>query len=126
MFFLFGKKTRARPVANGRTVTGRCPGCETIQQLHEVERESTYTAYIAIDLFSSKERAFACASCGEVVDADEIASTPPPRDERAEREAREAATQRREAEKQRREAEKKTRAREVDEELAELKKRLGK
>ncbi|AKF11158.1 hypothetical protein [Sandaracinus amylolyticus] len=130
MFFLFGQKKRAKRIAGARAITVRCPHCEKPRVFVEVELERTYTAYVMIDLWTSKDRAFGCTECGEILDADSdeavaaLAALDAP-DPKALAKQRAALEAERAARAKAREAEQEQRDRDVEDELAALKKKLG-
>ena len=74
-----------------------------------------------VDLISDAERAFRCERCGDVFDLRDQKPPPPPERKPAAFDRVEALA----AEQRRRDADRATRATRIEDELAELKKRLG-
>lgn len=96
----------------------RCPECGVDTTFHEVE-VTTSAGVFFVDLLSSTDRAYQCASCDDtfdVVDAPEKAPQKPARDLAAELLA----------ERDQRAAMAAERAASLDDELAALKRKLGK
>ena len=128
MRWLLHGRTKSRPVKGGEVLHQRCPECREDTTFHEVEITTSAGAWF-IDVASSTERAFACAACGETFDLRDAADAPaasaaaqalpaprPPRDLAAELERERARRAEADA----------ARDRKVDDELADLKRRLGK
>jgi hypothetical protein len=123
MFFLFGRKTKHRRVPGGRSERRRCPECGETALFVEHERESKYTAYHFVELWSSDDRVFVCGACGEAMDLEDTeapALTAKERDAQALAQARQAEARAKAKATEERRVEK-----EIDRELAALKKRLG-
>ena len=124
MFFVFGKKSKVRPVPGGRREKRKCPGCGKTAFFTECIKESKVTAYHVVELWDDEEKVFVCDSCSEAMDFED---THPPELSEKERAklargvAKERARVAKAAEKQR-----VKQAREIETELAALKKRLGK
>ncbi|HEU0031218.1 MAG TPA: hypothetical protein VFQ53_11335 [Kofleriaceae bacterium] len=124
MWLLFHRNAKTRFVRDGETFVETCPECGERATFREVELTESYGAFF-VDLVSDQERAFRCNACGEVFDlkdrAPDHAPAPAPVATKSvaelEREQRVAAERRRLA------AE--TRATRIEDELAELKKRMG-
>jgi hypothetical protein len=130
MRWLLHGRTRTRGVKGGQVLHECCPECKEAATFREVEVTTSAGAFF-IDVLSSTDRAFQCSECGEVFDLRDTAGAgavtgsgaaaalpapTAPRDllaelerERAKRETLQAARDQR-----------------VDDELAELKRRLGK
>ncbi len=92
--------------------------------------QKSYTAYHFVELWSSEDTAFACSACGEVVDLDDTAAPELTAKERARRDAiakKEAELAAKERELAALERKRKSEAREaaLDDELADMKKKLG-
>ena len=122
MRWLLHGSTKTKRVPGGRVLHQRCPECHADTTFHEVEVTTSAGAFF-IDVLSSTDRAFRCASCDETFDLKdddqpvrETETVRPPRDLAAELAA----------EKQRRAAVAATRDKQVDDELAALKRKLGK
>jgi hypothetical protein len=124
MWLLFHRKAGTKVVAGGETLTERCPTCEKTTRFEEVETSESYGLFYVVDIVSDKQRAFRCRVCGDTFELrDEPDEQPPPR---ARQQALADRTEALAAEQRRRDAEKAARATRIEDELAELKKRLGK
>ncbi len=130
MWFVFGRKKKIRPLSGGRSRRRKCPKCGADTTFVEVEVETTYTAYIAIDLFDTESTAFQCRACDEVMaledtNAPELTAKEKAAEEKARLKAREKRKKQLalEAKKARKEAQAKEDA--LDDELAAMKARLG-
>jgi rubredoxin len=148
MWMLVHRNAKTRLVAGGRSFLEVCPECGRKARFDEVEITKSYGVFF-IDLLDDKERKYRCSACHEVFDLrDEPASATSARAEetrQAEREAERAAEARRTAEAERlreraraqavqaraardradhAEADQAKAAR-IEDELAELKKRMG-
>lgn len=144
MWLLFHHNAKTKVVEGGRSFVEACPECRRTARFDEVEVSDNYGVFF-LDLLSDKERKYRCSSCREIFDLRD-----PPRaaaalesldddeldDAEARRETAHAADARRARElaalEARREAERAHRrevaaAREIriEDELAELKKRMG-
>jgi len=64
MWIIFGGKTRARVVADGRRGTKRCPACERSTEWVECDVTDTARLFF-VDLLSSTSRDMVCTACGE-------------------------------------------------------------
>ena len=119
MWLLFHRNAKTRPVRDGHTFVETCPACHQRARFVEVEIEENFGVWF-VDVVGDKERAYRCTACAETFDmkddaTEEAAPAPAPRrpavavrtDEEiaAERDAREIR---------------------LDDELAALKKRMGK
>lgn len=139
-----GARTRTKPKKGGKRVRRHCPECECDADFVEVEVDHTLTAYLFVDLFTLNDEGYACTECHEVMDLDDTA---PPKNivhdrpgkkksgllgrmamrqeqRQQEREARAAERAKQEAREQR-EAERAAKKKAVDDELEELKKKMG-
>ncbi|HWO18134.1 MAG TPA: hypothetical protein VNO30_05140, partial [Kofleriaceae bacterium] len=123
---LFHRNAKTRPVRGGDTFVETCPECGQRAKFIEVEITESFGVFF-VDLVGDKERAYRCTACGETFDlkdqqpaaAAKPAEPTPPVKSAAERERERAA-----AEQQRREAAQ-AKAIRIEDELAELKKRMG-
>ena len=132
MWFLFHRKEGTKSVADGQSFTQECPSCKQTARFAEVEVSESYGVWF-VDVIGDKERAFRCTACGDTFDLrDEAAAKPLPVNVPSVEEKRQAHLDRVEqlaAEQRRRDAEAATHrakvATRIDDELAELKKRMG-
>jgi len=130
MWLLFHHNAKTRVVRDGHSFVDTCPECGRKARFDEVEVTEGFGVFF-VDLVSDKERKYRCTACGEVFDLRDQPDEPPARRpppakpaRELERERREAEARQRELERARREiAEKK--ANQIEDELAELKKRMG-
>jgi hypothetical protein len=134
MWLLFHRRAKTRPVRGGDSFIDTCPECGKRATFSEVEISESYGVFF-VDVVDDKERAYRCGACGETFDlkdqAPAAAAAPPaataaapPKPARpvktlAELEREEALVAQR-----RREAAQ-AKAVRIEDELAELKKRLG-
>jgi len=128
MWLLFHSKKKTKQVRGGEQFVQRCPSCGKKSAFVEVEIEENMGVFF-VDVLGDKERAFACTSCLEVFDVkgddnDAPAALPQKSARELERELR-AAEQKRLADEQRRRDAAESKAVRIEDELAELKKRLG-
>jgi hypothetical protein len=135
MWLLFHRKAGTKVVRDGRSFDERCPTCERVTRFEEIEMSESYGLFFAIDVVGDKERAFRCRACGDVFDLrdredEPAASERSTRGRPAEGVGQRATTIDRTAElaaeQRRRDAEQSARAIRIEDELAELKKRMGK
>lgn len=143
MWFLFHHNVKTKVVEGGETFVDICPECGRRARFHEVEVSENVGVFF-IDLLGDKERKYRCSACASVFDRGEQADAAPAptqaksaaelaRDRAAELARERAAEQARRiaAEQQRLIAERRRReiaeakANRIEDELAELKKRLG-
>ena len=94
MWFVFGRKKKTRPLEGGRSRRRKCPKCGADTTFVEVEVETTYTAYVVVDLFDTESIAFQCGACSEVMalentNAPELSAKEKLAEEKARLEARE-------------------------------------
>jgi DNA-directed RNA polymerase subunit RPC12/RpoP len=122
MRWLLHGKTKTRPVKGGEIFEQVCPECGKKALFYEVEVTTSAGAFF-VDLLSSTERAFICSKCEEVFDVKDDKDTaalpagqPPPRDLLSELEK----------DKAKRGALAAAKAQKVEDELAELKRKMGK
>jgi rubredoxin len=122
MWFLFHHGAKTRAVPGGETFTQTCPECGKRAQFIEVELTESVGVFF-VDVVEDASRAFRCGACGETFThkddgGDERAREP------AKKSATELAEERRAAEAERRAASEQKALR-IEDELAELKKRMG-
>jgi rubredoxin len=119
MWLLFHHGTKTRAVPDGDTFVDTCPECGKRARFHEIEVSESVGMFF-VDLVDDKQRKYRCGACGDVFDLRDREATPPPEKTLAEREREQLHE--REQKKQLAEA----KAVRVEDELAELKKRMGK
>ena len=129
MWWLLHGRRKTRAVSGGRTIEDICPSCKKPVKLDEVEIQTSGGVFF-IDVLKSSTTAYRCRACGEVFEQREQQAAPltagptgtpvprpsAPRDLLAELEAEKAA--RAEAAQRR--------AVRIDDELAALKRKMGK
>jgi transposase len=135
MWFLFHHNVKTKVVEGGESFVDICPECGRRARFHEVEVSENVGVFF-IDLLGEKERKYRCSACASVFDRGEQADAMPAATqaksaaelarERAVEQARRIAAeqQRLIAERRRREIAE-AKANRIEDELAELKKRLG-
>jgi uncharacterized C2H2 Zn-finger protein len=129
MWMLFHRNAKTKHVRDGESFVEKCPDCGRIATFSEVEVSESYGVFF-VDLVGDKERAFRCGACGEVFDLrdrDVPAAASKPKSKTLDELAEEARVdeQRRLAAAEARKAAAEAKAIRVDDELAELKKRMG-
>ncbi len=67
MFLIFGRKTKYRPLDDGRKVRRRCPECGQDADILACERVHSYRAYF-VKLFDTQKAVWVCSACKEEVD----------------------------------------------------------
>jgi hypothetical protein len=118
MWLLAHRKGSTKVVPDGQTFTEDCPSCQKRTRFVEVAIKSSYGLFFVLDVISDEERAFRCCGCGETFDlkddaapaAAKPAAKPAPKpivDVKPDRAAVEKIE------------------RKIDDELAELKRRMG-
>jgi len=125
MWMLFHRNAKTKVVRDGHSFIETCPECGRKARFDEVEVSESYGVFF-VDLVDDKERKYRCSACGDVFDLrDEPDRTPPAKSatELARDQAAAAARQAKEAQQRRDQAVAK--ANRIEDELAELKKRLG-
>ncbi len=113
MWFLAHRKGSTQVVPDGETFTDECPTCQKRTRFVEVAITSKYGLFFVLDMIKDEERAFRCTSCGDIFDlkdTDAPAAQPAPKPVIEVKPDREAVAK----------IEKK-----IDDELAELKRRMG-
>jgi rubredoxin len=147
VWFLFHHNHKTRVVPGGKSFIETCPECRRRARFDEVEVSENFGMFF-VDLIGEKERKYRCSGCANVFDLRDEADAPAAprpaptpaksareleREQAAEQARRQAAEQARQlaAEQRRRAAEQQRRelaeakANRIEDELAELKKRLG-
>jgi len=112
MWFLAHRKGSTKVVPDGQTFTEECPTCQKRTRFVEVAITSDYGLFFVIDMIKDEERAFCCCTCGDVFDLkdDQRPAAPAPKPVVAVKPDREAVAKI---------------ERKIDDELAALKKRMG-
>ncbi|MGE0546257.1 MAG: hypothetical protein AB7O24_23895 [Kofleriaceae bacterium] len=119
MWLLFHRSGKSRPVSGGHSFVETCPECRQRATFREVEISEGFGLFF-IDLVSDKETAYRCGNCGETFDLKDQPSAPvTPVRSAAARERQRAAEQ------EQRQQLAEDKAARIEDELAELKKRLG-
>lgn len=127
---IFGRKSKARLVPDGRFEKRRCPECDKTAVFRECLVSNKYHVFFVVDLFDTESTKFACDKCGAVMDLDDT-KDPELTEKEKQQQAAIAAKEAEVAAKQRALEQQKTRerdaakARGVEDELAAMKKRLG-
>lgn len=119
MRMLVHRNVKTRPVKGGKKFVQVCPECGEHATFREVETTEKIGIFFALDLVTDKERGYQCSICSEIFDLKDDAPTaaapppelPPPPDPDVER--------------RRRDEERRRQDQRVEDELAALKKRLG-
>lgn len=124
MWLLFHRNAKTRVIRDGHSFVETCPECGRTARFDEVEVSESYGVFF-VDLVGDKQRKYRCSACGDVFDLrDEPDPSPARSAEQLERE-RAAAEARQAAAAEQRRAQAEARANRIEDELAELKKRLG-
>jgi predicted RNA-binding Zn-ribbon protein involved in translation (DUF1610 family) len=127
---IFGRKSKARLVPDGRFEKRRCPECGKTAVFREALVSHKYHVFFVVGLFDTESTKFCCDKCGATMDLDD---TLDPELSEADRKKVEAlAAKEAEIEAKRRALEAKqakqreaAKAQSVEAELAEMKKKLG-
>ncbi|MGH9889495.1 MAG: hypothetical protein ACREBE_28440 [bacterium] len=128
MWFLFHHNAKTKLVEGGDSFVEMCPQCGRRARFHEVEVSENVGVFF-VDILGSKERKFRCSACARVFDRsddqDAMASATPPKSARELERERAAERARQLAAEERRREIAEAKANRIEDELAELKKRLG-
>jgi transposase-like protein len=130
MWLLFHHSAKTKPVEGGRSFVEQCPECGRNARFEEVEVSDSFGVFF-VDLIDDKERKYRCSACRETFDlkadpaADRAPPTAPARSARQIAAERAALEARRAAEAAQRRADAEIAANRIEDELAELKKRMG-
>ena len=116
MWFLAHRKGSTKVVPDGQTFIEECPTCQKRTRFVEVAITAKYGLFFVMDMIKDEERAFACTKCGDIFDlkdTDAPATKPAPAAKPVVKPEvdREAVAKI---------------ERKIDDELAELKRRMGK
>ncbi|HWB81973.1 MAG TPA: hypothetical protein VG755_43725 [Nannocystaceae bacterium] len=127
---IFGRKSKARLVEDGRFEKRRCPECGKTAVFRECLVTNKYHVFFVVDVFDTESTKFACDKCGAVMDLDDT-KDPELTEKEKQQQAAIAAKEAEIAAKQRALEQQKMRERDaakaqgVEDELAAMKKRLG-
>jgi len=128
MWLLFHRNAKTKVVRGGESFVETCPECGKRARFDEVEVSESFGVFF-VDLIDDKERMFRCSACGDVFDRREPAkpapAAPPAKSARELERERAAEEARRFAAEVRRREVAEAKANRIEDELAELKKRLG-
>jgi len=130
VWFLFHHNAKTRVVKDGESFVETCPECGRRARFDEVEVSENFGMFF-IDLVGEKERKFRCSVCANVFDLrddddpDTIPAVQPAKSARELERERAAEQARALAEQQRRRELAEAKENRIEDELAELKKRLG-
>lgn len=125
MWLLFHHQAKTKVVEGGRSFLEVCPECGRKARFVEVEVSDNYGVFF-LDVISDKERKYRCSACGDIFDLrDEPAQAPPAKSAQELARERAAASARQAAEAEQRREQAAAKANRIEDELAELKKRLG-
>lgn len=124
MWMLFHRNAKTKVVRDGRSFVETCPECGRKARFDEVEVSESYGVFF-IDLIDDKERKYRCSACGDVFDLRDEPDQPPPKSAKELARERAAASARQAAEAEQRRERAVAKANQIEDELAELKKRLG-
>jgi hypothetical protein len=128
VWFLFHHNAKTRVVKDGESFVETCPECGRRARFDEVEVSENFGMFF-IDLVGEKERKFRCSACANVFDLrddpDPIPAVQPAKSARELERERAAEEARALSEQQRRRDLAEAKANRIEDELAELKKRLG-
>lgn len=124
MVVWFGSKKRAKRVEGGRRVKRKCPECNATAEFYECVVKRSVTAFSVVKLWDGESIAFACSECGELTELDETLA--PELSAREQRELDKQSARALEAAERERERADAKKTRQVDDELAAIKRKLGK
>ncbi len=119
MWLLFHRSGGTKVVAGGRTFVEECPTCERRTRFREIEVSEGFGLFF-VDVVKDKERKFRCDECEDVFDLRDQEAAPPPKAVSPPK-ARPAPVPEPD-----RAAARERIANKIEDELAELKRRLGK
>ena len=124
MWLLFHRKAGTRAVAGGRSFTEECPTCKKRTRFHEVEVTEKYGVFF-LDVLKDSERAFRCERCGDVFDLRDNAADPAPTASHPASKTSMDRVEQLAAEQRKRDELRAAKATQIEDELAELKRKLG-
>jgi hypothetical protein len=122
VWFLFTGKSRTKAVAGGEVVEEHCPICKRTTEFVELEVEHSAGVWF-VDFISDKERKYRSTRCGETFDR--VIEEDAPRVAAASAKSGMDRVEELAAEQRKRDAAKAQIASKIDDELAELKRRMG-
>lgn len=130
MFVWWNKKGKARRVEDGDFEKRKCPECGKTAVFREVLVKSEVSVFSVVKLWDSEATKYACDRCGSIMDLDdtedpELTAREQKRLEKQQAKALEDAQKKREAREARWKAEEVAREEQIDDEIADMKKRLG-
>ena len=120
MWLLFTSKSGTKVVKDGKTFVEECPTCQQRTRFVEVEMTAKYGVFF-VDVLGDSERGFKCTKCGDVFDLRDQEEAAPTREPERTREAAPARPQKPAVT----EEDRARVAQKIDDELAELKRRMG-
>ena len=118
MWLLFHRSGGTKVVPGGRTFVEDCPTCERRTRFREIEVSEGFGLFF-VDVVKDKERKFRCDECQDVFDLRDQTAQPPAAPPPAKPKAAPAPEPDRAAARERI-------ANKIEDELAELKRRIGK
>jgi rubredoxin len=124
MWLLFHRNAKTKVVRDGHSFIETCPECGRKARFDEVEVSESYGVFF-IDLVGDKERKYRCSACGDVFDLRDVPDRPPVKSAAELARERAVAEARQSVEAEQRRARLEAKANRIEDELAELKKRLG-
>ena len=127
---IFGRKSKARLVPDGRFEKRRCPECGKTAVFREALVNHKYHVFWALELFGTESTKFCCDKCSAMMDLDDTLEPELTEKEKAQQEAlaaKEAKVEakRRELEDRKARERDAAKAQSVEDELAQMKKKLG-
>ncbi|HEY5946609.1 MAG TPA: hypothetical protein VIV40_14000 [Kofleriaceae bacterium] len=75
MWLFAHRKGSTQVVPDGQTFTEECPTCQQRTRFVEVAIKSSYGVFFVLDMISDEERAFRCTRCGDTFDLKDDAPT---------------------------------------------------
>ena|SRR5688572_32780834 len=114
MWVLFTSKSGTKAVRGGQTFIEECPTCKERTRFYEVEMTAKYGVFF-VDVLGDSERGFKCSKCGDVFDLRDEEPTAPVRESSPRLPAKPVVT----------DADRARISQKLDDELAELKRRMG-
>jgi hypothetical protein len=75
MWLIVGKSTKVQRIEGGREVQRRCEKCEKVTTFAECNMKDSMQVFF-VSLLDFKTRRMVCMTCGDDFDVDELARTP--------------------------------------------------